>query len=170
MEWTIASPDSRSQLCTGALHTVPRQPTAVPPQAFPFWHSLMFTCFWACLVELSPCNRSRKKGTRKAGTACCRTPRQHRAGALHHTRSPCSCPCPCLLVCNQKQHRGGQVPVCRETSRKPEDLDTSSLHLCGHMKGHFIPNTLCYQAQTPSAHSTSTRVGDSLLTHHSLPV
>lgn len=138
----------------------------------------MLTCFWACLVELSPRNRSRTKCPRKAGTACCRTPGQHRAAAFHHTRSPCSSPRPCL-PCNQKHHptgvslkkqrfqRGSQVPVHWDTSQTPENLHTSQFApLCPHEGLLHTKHTLL-SGKTQSAHSTSTSVWDSWVTHHS---
>lgn len=131
------------QCCTPCQGS-PRQ----PHHRFPFWHSSMFTCFWACLVELSPRNHSRKKCLRKAGTACCRTSRLHRAGAFHTPEVLALVPVLVFLSATRSSTES-QAPVCRDTSQKPEDLDTSSLHLCACMKGHFIPNTLCYQAQTP---------------------
>lgn len=123
-------------------------------------HSLMITCFWVCLMKLSLCNCSRKKCTRRAGTACCRTSRQHRAGGFDHTavlvlahvlsatRSTTS------LVSSLKSRGFREAVQCLCAGTPPKTQKTRtlpSLHLCALMKGHSIPNTLLPGTDTTSS-------------------
>lgn len=157
LEWTIASPAVQLSAAhrAKAAHSSPITGFLSGNR-----HSLMITCFWVCLMKLSLCNCSRKKCMRRAGTAYCRTSRQHRAGGFDHTavlvlahvlsatRSTTS------LVSSLKSRGFREAVQCLCAGTPPKTQKTRtfpSLHLCALMKGHSIPNTLLSGTDTTSS-------------------